>query len=709
MIFILLTIQDLFFCENGFETNGSTCVCNLMLSSDSSHCVKTCAEANEAEIDGKCVQIKRKTAKCDGSLGFVLYESKCKNCWDSQQIAVDGECFTCPESRSKFQDGKCVCNYNSYVFFGTQCVDCIIAGQTSSQDSPKCIPCPNNQIFSEITNKCDKCLDGTTFNATINLCVCNQAGYALIKEYILQNGQLILIQKCYNCWKDGQEVSSNFQRCVPYCPSNQSFFSHSNQCDECGIGSYYYFHSETVGGICECDQKKGFTGPRNSICINCFDQLMIVQNGECSDCQSGKKYNKHSENDFDKCVSCGNDQKTIIDGKQCECNEQQGFAGNPANCQYCWVQNKLVVNGQCVSCKSGTKFVVVGDIRLCVPCNSLIGEANIAGVCTNCWSQMKIVNQNGDGCIICAAGLGFNPASDICEQCPTGSNPLERGQCVCDQSLGFTGLDGFACTDCFEENLTAVGNACTPCPSKTTFSVDKCVCDESKGFVGDASSCSDCWKQNMVVFENQCQDCQINYGFSKLSNKCILCNDTQRIIISKLCVCNELNGFGGLNPLQCDNCWSQNQIIKDNQCSDCLGLYKFNKVTNECVLCTQSQQFILEKLCLCNYQAGYVGINPLSCTNCWEYKMEIQQESCQPCQGEMLFNSASHLCISCSAIGQLQDNKICICDESEGFVGDNPSQCINCWKDTVMGGGIAFSCLLCEQLYIKIFCHFQCG
>ncbi|CAL6020589.1 Hypothetical_protein [Hexamita inflata] len=30
-------------------------------------------------------------------------------------------------------------------------------------------------------------------------------------------------------------------------------------------------------------------------------------------------------------------------------------------------------------------------------------------------------------------------------------------------------------------------------------------------------------------------------------------------------------------------------------------------------------------------------------------------------------------------------------------------------QDTVMGGGIAFSCLLCEQLYIKIFCHFQCG
>ncbi|CAL6041347.1 Sulfatase [Hexamita inflata] len=33
---------------------------------------------------------------------------------------------------------------------------------------------------------------------------------------------------------------------------------------------------------------------------------------------------------------------------------------------------------------------------------------------------------------------------------------------------------------------------------------------------------------------------------------------------------------------------------------------------------------------------------------------------------------------------------------------------LNC-NDTVMGGGIAFSCLLCEQLYIKIFCHFQCG
>ncbi|CAL6029483.1 Hypothetical_protein [Hexamita inflata] len=28
---------------------------------------------------------------------------------------------------------------------------------------------------------------------------------------------------------------------------------------------------------------------------------------------------------------------------------------------------------------------------------------------------------------------------------------------------------------------------------------------------------------------------------------------------------------------------------------------------------------------------------------------------------------------------------------------------------TVMGCGNDFSCLLCEQLYIKIFCHFQCG
>ncbi|CAL5976706.1 Hypothetical_protein [Hexamita inflata] len=33
----------------------------------------------------------------------------------------------------------------------------------------------------------------------------------------------------------------------------------------------------------------------------------------------------------------------------------------------------------------------------------------------------------------------------------------------------------------------------------------------------------------------------------------------------------------------------------------------------------------------------------------------------------------------------------------------------NVMSYTVMGGGIAFSCLLCEQLYIKIFCHFQCG
>ncbi|CAL6030349.1 Growth_factor receptor cysteine-rich domain superfamily [Hexamita inflata] len=157
---------------------------------------------------------------------------------------------------------------------------------------------------------------------------------------------------------------------------------------------------------------------------------------------------------------------------------------------------------------------------------------------------MKIVNQNGDGCIICAAGLGFNPASDICEQCPTGSNPLEGGTCVCDQSLGFTGLDGFACTDCFEENLTAVGNACTPCPSKTTFSVDKCVCDESKGFVGDASSCSDCWKQNMVVQADSCIPClqlDLNSVFSvnscqcapKFVNKTGLCElDTRNMTIA---------------------------------------------------------------------------------------------------------------------------------------------------------------------------------
>ncbi|CAL6007478.1 Conserved_hypothetical protein [Hexamita inflata] len=41
------------------------------------------------------------------------------------------------------------------------------------------------------------------------------------------------------------------------------------------------------------------------------------------------------------------------------------------------------------------------------------------------------------------------------------------------------------------------------------------------------------------------------------------------------------------------------------------------------------------------------------------------------------------------------------------FVFQNWYQLEN--RITVMGGGIAFSCLLCEQLYIKIFCHFQCG
>ncbi|CAL6055104.1 High_cysteine non-variant cyst protein [Hexamita inflata] len=300
---------------------------------------------------------------------------------------------------------------------------------------------------------------------------------------------------------------------------------------------------------------------------------------------------------------------------------------------------------------------------------------------------MKVINQNGDDCVICDSGLGFNPTSTICEQCPTGSNPI-GGQCVCDKSLGFTGLDGFACTDCYKASQIVVGKVCKSCPSKTTFSVNKCVCDESKGFVGDVSSCSNCWIQNMVVSKSQCQDCQINYGFNKLTNQCILCNDLQRTIINKQCVCNELNGFGGVDALQCISCWqNQQQTISYLQGGGCVSC----KVGTKFVILSDIGQCVP-----CNTLIGEATIAGV-CTNCWSQMKVINQngDDCVICDSGLGFNPTSTICEQCPT-GSNPIGGQCVCDKSSGLAGSNGFACTECWIQNMVVK--ASSCISCQQL-----------
>ncbi|CAL6015805.1 Growth_factor receptor cysteine-rich domain superfamily [Hexamita inflata] len=83
----------------------------------------------------------------------------------------------------------------------------------------------------------------------------------------------------------------------------------------------------------------------------------------------------------------------------------------------------------------------------------------------------------------------------------------------------------------------------------------------------------------------------------------------------------------------------------------------------QCKQCQQNLKFeAISHSCVCDQSQGYVGSDPSQCQSCWDQQTIPVSGLCEPCH-----------------IGAIFSINKCICDESKGFTGINPNQCNDCF------------------------------
>ncbi|CAL6056853.1 Growth_factor receptor cysteine-rich domain superfamily [Hexamita inflata] len=188
----------------------------------------------------------------------------------------------------------------------------------------------------------------------------------------------------------------------------------------------------------------------------------------------------------------------------------------------------------------------------------------------------------------------------------------------------------------------------------------------------------------IVTAQTGAQSCQL--GFIKEGELCVckmkLSADSSKCVS----LCSEINETE-VNG-KCTNIKVKSNIILGSYCTnnqDCYdtGIYCDNSkctcdysagwltelLLDRCVTCQEKYcspnvKFDFISQCICDESKGFAGSDPSDCTNCWGQNMIIVNGICTPC----------------STGAKFQVNK-CVCDESTGYVGTNPIQCMNCWDN----------------------------
>ncbi|CAL6077811.1 Hypothetical_protein [Hexamita inflata] len=232
-------------------------------------------------------------------------------------------------------------------------------------------------------------------------------------------------------------------------------------------------------------------------------------------------------------------------------------------------------------------------IRLCQGvsgacyCDRQLGFAPEADQCENCWSISQQALPNG--CQPCAATEVFSPSSKTC---------------VCDSSLGYTGVSG-GCYCNFGIGLTQIidnnGVKSCGCNQNTGHVLDasssslSCKCDSSTGHSGQPGACF-CNKQTgNFGYPGNCQ-CNYNLQFVGSPGSCMNCSSlnarASQFNGKDFCQCNNDSGYGSPDTNgKCKLCLISNSIIQiDNDWQyQCIACAATEKVVNNMCVCTSQR------------------------------------------------------------------------------------------------------------------------
>ncbi|KAL7717563.1 Protein serine/threonine kinase [Entamoeba marina] len=613
-------------CSNGYYPVNGLCVeCStitdcLECKSDTKQC--TLCNDNNGLNEGKCTNCT--VEYCDGcsenssicttcEYGYYLNNTVCLQC-----TTIIG-CLTCNQQIEECTE----CDYdNGYYLDGSICSLC-------NSDDRNCNKCTD-------TTTCDECLTGYVLNGNtcsscnieINNCEECSNDSENIKctkcssRYIVDSGDCIEI-KSYE-YKTSDTTTKNCSNTLTYCYScdystNETLNNYDTSGLKCNLcKSPYSFTSDDSETCSYCS-----SAIMSGVCVGCSTNCeSCINSTYCIDCSNGYILRNGECNNYDNSDYCISYTKQNIGCEECiNSITTQGICSNLSrsnDCSYYYVTSNKEdcidyyqsitskstsidnceeeKDGRCVECSFGYYLDGSSIPPQCSKCNTTCSECNFENICISCNSNTTI-DLNGD-CLTIDNCL--TTTNNTCLKCNNGYY-VDNGECK-------NCLIG--CEQCYNDDENEY---CLKCSNDYILINSECISFELS-------------------------NCSIR---SKITTKCIQCNDGYELTSNNLCELIEI-----------DNCKYTNNSI----CRECYDEFDLGKNTNGNIICNET---ITIKNCLrtsnkgcLRCKDGYYEMNGLcyqcnsNCKTC-----SLTSTQCIKCQFGYKLNEDN----TCSSLGELTD------------------------------------------------------
>ncbi|EWS73791.1 hypothetical protein TTHERM_000344108 (macronuclear) [Tetrahymena thermophila SB210] len=652
-------------CKSGFFDDGTNLKCN--------QCNYTCQECTS----------QNKCSSCDNSKLRYLNPSSSSSCGCKSGYYDDGEnqlcqkcpyyCLECQKQENKIvctscniyvnqiatfrqNDQTCSCQKGYYDQGQIFCKACN-NGCTSCDQNGSCqANCPENCIFCNNSNQCNKCKPLTYLVNQQCQTQCKSNQYADDTKQTCEPCP----SNCSKCNLDGKKCQQCYSdyvlyqgKCLVVCPDG-TYKNQNDFCQECQQNCILC----NTNGICnKC--KDGFYLYLDKVCLaNCPD-------GYYQDCDSGNVCNQCSEGFLlyqnKQCLlSCpkGNYKDSNNICRQCQKNCAQ--CDSTGICNQCFDSFYLFQNKYCLQfCPDG---FFKSSSNTCQQCTSNCIQCDQIDNCNKCQDDYYLYQNNK--CLLTCPGGSYKGSDNICQQCQANCKQCDSTEACNKCQDGFYLFQKKKCLDnCPIGNYKDSNNICQLCQQN-------CIQCNSKEL------CTQC-QDGFFLFKNQqcLKDCPNNYYPENQSRACQKCMNN----------CDKCSSSNS-----CDQCVQNFYLLNNNSClSECPQKYFKDSQKNICVLCFENcvkcsntssclkcgngLHLLDGQQCVQNCPDGYfedysLGICQICSTNfcqkcnnqnkCLECKSNyyLKEEECvQHCgQG---FQIQKNKCIICKADNCLECNK----------------------------------------------------
>ncbi|CAL6045805.1 Conserved_hypothetical protein [Hexamita inflata] len=583
-------------CAENFQPSADfkSCVCLDLLSANKSKCVKSCEEIGETSFAGRCVNAIGLKSAASNDDCVALYNQG--SIWDGASgCKCDNANGYAGDSNSFCTDCKRLSQYAA----GSSCVVPCTGYQVLQNNI--CQNCPTNTVPSFDHMSCVTCiLKYGTGSISLNLqdCVCDKS-----KGFVGKGIGAYVNSVCVDCWRQGKIINDDFHLCQPCggvgvvlqngicqnCPNGLVPSEDGLSCITCnqkyGIGSIYVNLY-----LCVCDKINGFTSlDENSVCTDCLRSDAQDKSACSATCSIKETWDSVQK----KCVCDVASGYGGVSGA-CSCDIDKGYAGIDI-CTKCWDQAKIATISVCQDCPANEVFAP-NSLSQC-SCDSSKGYSGLPGSCS--CSQPGFALTLGV-CWNCAQNNQVTSPSG-CQACPEFEkiNPSTKA-CVCDSSLGYTGVSGGCYCNFGVGLIQAIDNngvkSCV-CKSSNGHVLDaaspsvSCKCDASTGHAGQPGACFCDSSTGHFGYPGFCM-CNFNLQFVGSAGSCKNCAalnaHASQFNGAYFCRCNGDSGYGSPDAGgTCRLCASGNSVVQVD------GQGQF-----QCVACAATEK-VVKNMCVC--------------------------------------------------------------------------------------------------------------